>query len=116
MRFDGGGKIFCRVDDHMIRTGVARDLGLRGRRHGANDLGAAVFRHLTQEDAAAAGRGMDKAARTWPERKRRGREIVRRQSLEQHGGGVREPDSGGKGYDTIRLRRACGWHTNRRRR
>jgi hypothetical protein len=103
-----GGEIFFRVDDDMVRAGLAGNLGFRRRRHRADDFGAADLRDLTQEDAAAAGGGMDQAACSRREREGRGRKVMCREALENNCGGFLESDAIAERHNTLRRGKRVG--------
>jgi hypothetical protein len=85
----------------MIGAGLAGDRGLGRRRHRADHFSAVDFCDLAQENAAAAGGGMHKAARSWSERKSRGREIVGGEALKQNRRGFFKADLVGQRYDPL---------------
>jgi hypothetical protein len=97
----------------MIGAGLAGKGGLGRRRYRADHFSAADFCDLAQENAAAAGGGMHKAARRRSERKSRGREIVRGEALEQNRRGFFKADLVGQRYDPLCGRKRMGSVTAR---
>ena len=97
-----GHDVLLRVEDHVVGTRAARQLGLVVRGDGADHACAPQLRHLAEEEADTAGGGMHETGVALLQRIRRAREIVRGQTLQHHRGALPRRDSRRKLHEPLR--------------
>ena len=95
------GEVDVAVEDHVIGAGGARELGLLGGSDRGEHLGAQALGDLDQEQADAAGTGVDETAAARREWIGVGGEVVGGHALERDGSGHVEVDDVGHAHDPV---------------
>ena len=99
--FDTRDKILVAIKDRMVAAIGARKFGLVLRTHGADDVGAEMVCPLAEDKADTPGGGMHQHIHPLFHLEGTAQQILHRQALEHHGGGLLEADIAGQLYRAI---------------